>query len=417
MAQKSPPFYEFAGLRLYPAQSCLIRARDGRQAFIRPKEKDFFIALLKKPRETVTYEELRQEVWPEFKEVRAALPTIRETKRSLGQLLKDLSHTPDGSIQTVINQGYRLNANVTVGQDEDESGQDSHSLPRPDGLAVSELQPHQPEESPDEASPVEEISLPQPLIVRPKATDKPAALFGGHLRHVVSACALYSTLYVVALLLEIAYQFDHFGAKALLLAPLVFLWIFVTSLVSLAVVARLTLRGHATGLVIALFMLLGSGLSLYVALGWFLPDFSITESQYQAHTAQGAYLKNVCYFLPLAVIFLLLVFHFVISLQREMKEGRHRRVRDLLLDKRRSVAPENTIYLKVWHLGALLTGAAVLSLLLTFFLLDNLKPNPYLNLFTQLVFLRMLLYFALGMECLLWYSHTLNALKRECLSF
>jgi hypothetical protein len=47
---------------------------------------------------------------------------------------------------------------------------------------------------------------------------------------------------------------------------------------------------------------------------------------------------------------------------------------------------------------------------------DNLRPDPYMNLFTQLVLLRTLLYFGFAVACEAWYSHSLNELKRECLA-
>jgi hypothetical protein len=49
-------------------------------------------------------------------------------------------------------------------------------------------------------------------------------------------------------------------------------------------------------------------------------------------------------------------------------------------------------------------------------LFDHLKPNPFKNLFMQLALGRTLLFFAIGLFCLLWYSRTLNDIKRECLA-
>ncbi len=37
-----------------------------------------------------------------------------------------------------------------------------------------------------------------------------------------------------------------------------------------------------------------------------------------------------------------------------------------------------------------------------------------MNLFTQLVFWRLLLFFGLGVEGLIWYSKSLDEIKREC---
>jgi len=330
-----------------------------------------------------------------------------------------MNRLPDGSIQTVVGRGYRLNAAVFEGTGEDENDRGEHGASHAGGQAVAE---------PEQARPPESIQsgdlgtprLPHTLLQNPLEqtidATHPGDRFGDHLRHVLSGSVLYALLYAVALLLEVAYQFDRYGEAAVRLAPAVFLWILATTLVSLAASARLSPGGRVTGLVVPLLVLLGSGLLLCVVMGQFLPATPITEIRKQAQTAQGAFFKNACYFMPLAVVFLFLPFHFITSLQRELRSGRRRRVHDLLFGRRRSVSPENTIYLKVWQLGALLSGAAVLSLALTFSLLDSLEPGVYTNLFTLLVFLRVLLYFTLGLECLLWYAHSLNMLKRESLT-
>ena len=73
--------------------------------------------------------------------------------------------------------------------------------------------------------------------------------------------------------------------------------------------------------------------------------------------------------------------------------------------------PKGTVYLKVWWLGVLLIIATVLSPILIAHLFENLKPHLNMNLFMQLVLWRTLLYLLLAMECLLWYSLSLNRLK------
>lgn len=428
---KSPQhFYEFDGIRLYHEQLHLIRLQDKAKYFIRPKARDFLVVLLRKPHETVTYEELRQQVWPEIKRVEAALQTIRETKRAIRKLLGDIRKKPDEIIQTVVKQGYRLNAHVIEGQDEDDSLVESSTLIAVENVVAEEPShvnidpvlanneqltvddfvgeqpshsqepaPGQQEKEPD-SLPHDEIPSPRSSPASPKAAGKVTLRFGGQLWHMVTSCTFYALLYAVALLLEVAYQFDRFGATVLELAPLVFLWILGTSIAGLAADWKWTLQGKTKGLVFSLCMFIGSSLLLYAALSLFLPGFPITDSRLQSHTAHGAYLKNVCYFLPLAVIFLLLPFHFVASLHREMQSSKHRLVHNLLLGKRRSVAPGNAIYLKVWWLTVLLSGAAIISLVLTFYLLDNLKPGPYMNLFTQLTIWRVLLHSRVGVSAL-----------------
>ncbi len=149
------------------------------------------------------------------------------------------------------------------------------------------------------------------------------------------------------------------------------------------------------GLLVLLSSFIGAAFVLYSALIFFLPNFPITETTgFQAHSAQGAYLKNVAfYFVPLGVIFLALPYHFVLT---------------------RSFAPQGSslvgFHFKPRTLGSILFGAAIVSLFLTFHLLNNLGPSPYRNLFTQLAILRAMLIFGTGLEAALWYSNALNRL-------
>jgi membrane-bound acyltransferase YfiQ involved in biofilm formation len=80
------------------------------------------------------------------------------------------------------------------------------------------------------------------------------------------------------------------------------------------------------------------------------------------------------------------------------------------------IAPTSTVYPQLWMLGVGLMIMASLSVYLTANLLDHITPSPYMNLFTNLIYLRLILYYALGVECLAWYHSALNDLKRECVA-
>jgi hypothetical protein len=228
------------------------------------------------------------------------------------------------------------------------------------------------------------------------------------------SCALYASLYTIALFVEIAYGFDRFGSSALRLAPLVFVWIYATSTLGLMASSSWARRGDARGLIFTIIIFTAAALLLYAALGSFLPNVPVTEANFQTYTAHGAYLKSIGYFLFLAVMFLIIPFHFVLSLQQKLQSGRHELVLDVLAVGRLSAVPDGAIYLRVWWLGLFLFVAAVLAPIVVGHLFENLKPNPRLNLFTQLVAWRVLIYLALGLEGLLWYYHRLNEMRREC---
>src|SRR5207237_3770114 len=120
--------------------------------------------------------------------------------------------------------------------------------------------------------------------------------------------------------------------------------------------------------------------------------------------------------LVLALLFLIIPFHFVTAMEHEMREGHPRSVLDTLTARKLAVPPSGTIYLRFGHLALVLLMFAVMSIAMTAHLLDNLKPGTYRNLFTQLVYLRGILYFGLGVECLAWYYNALSGLKRDCIS-
>jgi hypothetical protein len=239
--------------------------------------------------------------------------------------------------------------------------------------------------------------------------------FGGHWLHALIACGLYAALYAVALLVEVAYQFDRYGRAAVWVAMAVFCWIFLTSLGGLAADWKLTLAGSIKGLIAAIAVFWLAAIILFAGACLFLPGEPITESKRQAYPAQAAYLKTIGYFLVLKMIFLLPTFHFVLVMQREMRAGRHHPVLSLLNRDRQSVRPRGVIFPKVGILVLMLVVVIAISLFLHHNLMDNLKPASYMNLFSNLILTRLVLYYLLGAACLYWYYQALDELKRECL--
>lgn len=240
---------------------------------------------------------------------------------------------------------------------------------------------------------------------------------GGHRWHAVAASALYAGLFGVALLGEVAYEFDRYGLKAVAVAVGFFVWMFLASLAGLTTDWRMTLQGSNKGLAASMAILLLAAFTLYAGARFFLPPVPITQTNsLQAYPAQAAYLKDIIYFLILKVIFLLPPFHFILRMQRELQAGRHRMGLELLSGGRLSIAPRGIFFPRFWVLLVFFVVIVSLSIYLHTNLMDHLKPAPYMNLFSNLILTRLLLYYALAGECLFWYSHALNELKRECLA-
>ncbi len=240
--------------------------------------------------------------------------------------------------------------------------------------------------------------------------------FGGHRWHALTASGLYAALFAVALLGEVAYQFDRYGQRAIAAAAVVFVWMSLASLAGLAADWRLTLRGSNKGLAASMAILLLAALMLFAGACLVLPPEPITESVRQAYTAQAAYLKDIIYFLILETIFLLPPFHFVLTMQRELQAGRHRLALGLFSGDRMSVTPRGAFFPRFWVLLLFFVVIVSISIFLHTNLMDHLKPAPFMNLFSNLILTRLMLYYALAAECLFWYYRALNELKRECLA-
>lgn len=237
-----------------------------------------------------------------------------------------------------------------------------------------------------------------------------------HVVHLVVSSTLYAALYAVCILLEVAYAFDKLGHAAMKIAPLAFVWIALSSLAALTLDRKLVAQGRSGGLAVSLGMFLFAAVTLFAGLTRFFPSFPITQASFQTYPAQAAFLKDMAYFACLAFFYMILPYHFVATLEREISLNRQRSVLITLTTRKFRVSPQGTIYPRFWVLAVFLAVLALVSLTMMTHLLDNLSPGPHMNLFTQLVYVRGILYFALGLECLAWYYRALNDLRRECLS-
>lgn len=239
--------------------------------------------------------------------------------------------------------------------------------------------------------------------------------FAGHTLHVLSACGIYAALYAVSVALELAYQFDLYRVLALVAAPLVFTWIFASSCLALGILQSQLVKRRRGSLAWAMVILAGAALLALAGMSYFLPPHPVTQASIQAYTARAAYLKDVVYYFPYFCVFVLVPFHFVLALQRELREGRHLQVHNLLSSAPAAVPPRSTIYPKFRILGGLFVLVMTVGLIGLAHLLDHLLPSPFAGLFQQLIWIRFALFFFSGMEALAWYHLALNEVKREAI--
>lgn len=408
MAGQDKRLYEFDPFLLDVGERLLLR--NGEAVAIPPKAFDVLVVLIQRSGRLLSKDDLMRAIWGDtiVEEGNLSLH-ISSIRKALGDSADEPRY-----VQTVPKQGYRFIAPVRV-RIREEAEPPAQTCPTAvtDATNVGQTT----NDGQEAGAAVRPGSL-SDLCPPPRGAESAARLaatFGGHGWHVLVSSALYALLYVVALLLEVAYQFDRLGPPAIKLTPWVFLWVFGAAAAGLGVDWKWTSRGKTAGLLLSLPAFIASGLLLYMVLGEFLPRHPVTEADFKTYPALGAFLKSVYYFLPLAVVFMVLPYHFVLSIQRELREGRHRAVLDLLAGRRSSAAPAGAVYLRVWWLAVLLIAAASAALVAMAHMFESLKPNPHSGLFVQLAQWRFLLYVILGLECVVWYYWVLNGIKRECL--
>lgn len=392
MYEKNQHLYEFGSFTLNPVERLLLK--NGKHVHLPPKAFETLLVLVKNGGHLIRKDLLLEEVWSEAAVEEGTIPgNITQIRKALGDNRKNPEY-----IETVQGQGYRFIAPVkerlcdfagsSLGTEEKNLREKDQSFERQDEHETT-------------------------VSVSPSKTISERLPFGGYKIHVSACCFLYAALYTVALFIEIAYVFDRLGPTAMRLAPVVFSWMFSTSIFGLWVSWKRAPWGASVRLTLSLTVFTSAALLLYLFLGTFLPAEPITDANFQTYTAHVAYLKSVCYFLFIAVLFMILPFHLVVALRKECLAGNRRLVMGVLKSRRLSAAPGGTVYLRVWWLGIILSVGAVLALALTGHLFENLKPGQYMNMFMQLAQWRLILFFVLGAECLLWYYRSLNEFKRE----
>jgi DNA-binding winged helix-turn-helix (wHTH) protein len=379
MSNTYQEFYDFEGVRLYPRRAELLRLSDGATFSIRPKERDFLKVLLDRAEETVAYEDLQRIVWPEVVDSQSAIRTMRETKRTLDALLRDVIKSPNHIIKTVVNEGYGIRTVVIASKDQ------------PSLLPAT----------------CNEVETERPLteLKRPILTNWRLGI----------SCGLYSLMFAAALPLEVAYKWDLLGRMVMFLTVPVFVWMLSTSTLGLKIDERLTMKGKKGGLAAAVGSFVTATILLLAGLSFFLPAVPITEASIQPYPAQAAYLKDAGSFLILAFFFLLLPSHFLFALQHALVSGPREESPGVLREQLITAVARRTLYPRFWFLSMLLILFALIALAGTAHLLDHLKPGPHMNLFVKLLYLRGILYFGLGMFCLMGYYRVISRFRSEAL--
>lgn len=239
---------------------------------------------------------------------------------------------------------------------------------------------------------------------------------GGHRLHCLVIAAIYGLLGALCVILEIAYEFDRFAKKGIPFAILAGLWLFGSAWLAFWCDWRLTERGRPHGLKIAFLVFTFGAVACTAAAAYLvLPARSITRLTDTAMPAQIAYTGGLIYHLLVIFIFCLPTFHFILVMQREMLNGRHASVFGLLTQDRSVVPPRGLLFPRLSYLVFMIAVFMLWRGSAYFSLISKLQPVAYHLLFSVIVHLRLLLYFALIVKGVHWYSNMLDEIKRECL--
>lgn len=236
-------------------------------------------------------------------------------------------------------------------------------------------------------------------------------LLAGHRGLALVSCAVYAILYVLPMWVEISLQYERYAARVAMGMPFVIGLMSVTTYAALKLCWRRVARGDDYSLAFSFLILLAATLTAY-GLSWIiLPSWPVNIHS----TPQEIYVQNIGCDLALITICLLVPFHFIVSLQRELAEGRHNAVLKVLNREKDAVPVRHTIYLRIWPLLTVLTMQVYVIWRIQDRFMDTLAPGKHRVFFVTFSQTTWFIYFVLGASWMIWYYRMLNELKRECL--
>jgi len=218
----------------------------------------------------------------------------------------------------------------------------------------------------------------------------------------------YGLLYAVSILIESV--LDPRRKSVWPMGALLFSFMVVSSSLTLRADAYLVGLGSDSSLIlmVPLGLLIGAAAVQWLIAKRALSEFPVVQMTFQSHTAQAAHLKNSLYFLVAAVLFWLVPSHCVAVFEREIGAGRASWVmaaaeHGLMLGK------DLVAFRPEWLWGAF--GIILLLMVpMAARLFENLKSHPDLNIYSNLIYLRTILYVSLIVICLIWYSSQIGTL-------
>jgi hypothetical protein len=367
LMRDKPDYYDFDGIRLFLTENYIEHLASGKTFTPSINHRQFLLVLARNAPDVVSYEKLWKEVWQLENFDDSALKNIRETKRQLVIFLKN-NGVENPSI--VAERGYRLSCEVLPGYEYSsdplfqKNGETKGEIPQKDGI--------------DEVK--HKIGSWKHNLTSNTAYIIPLSIF-------------YGFLFLVASILEVAYEFDTYGKAATIWGTIFTLINGAAFFLACGIVSyRLYYKRNA--FLIAVGILLGAVLISILLSTQFLPFRPVTQANYQTQPSFIAFGKNaLVYFFSLAVLFLLLPFYTITS---------RRLIKQKIIEK----MPSDIIFIKPQRLLIVCIGEIVFSALTTNYMLDKLDAQSIFHtLFVGMIVLRFVVYFGLALSSLAWY-HT-----------
>lgn len=361
--------FQIQGVEINRKSRTCLRIHDNRRFSITPQQLNILELLLENIGRVVTYQQFKEKIWEgvsvEFR------PILRHAVNHLRIIFgKEV-------IETVTDTGYRFV----------EAGKNS---------IIEKLS---------------EKTLPAFDLSR---------LFGGHAYFAVAACLLYTSVCVVSLYLETAYEFQKYKSGVFKLTAPVFLLAMFFSLLSLWLIHFLYVKKNsAKGLAVGILVIVVGSLIVVLVGALVLPTHSITKTtdlQSQTQTAQLAHFKNVFVYLQLFYLPAITVpYGLIISWKNKINSSQGEEVKKILHGKPAQISLPSRLNLSPLWMIVILLVIFIFSVATTHLFLDRIESGENQDFFSKLIWGRNILYYSIGIMGIWWYYEKRREIEAFCL--
>ena len=312
--------FQVEGVEINPKSRTCVRFKDNRRFSITAKQLEILELLLENVGKIVTYKQFEEEIWAEV-----SVETRANLRHAINRLREIFGKE---KIETVTDTGYRFVETEIILT---ESGDAAFEQNQTSEIATQTKSSGQKTDAEvDVISTGERARDEKPL----PAFDLSRS-FGGHAYFVAAACLLYSSVCVVSLYLETAYQFQEHRANVFKSSILIFILAMSFSLLSFWSIHFLYTKKHsAKGLAVGISAIVFGSLIIVWVGDFVLPAYPVTKiSDLQSHTqtAQSSHFKNVFVYLQLFYLpAITLPYGVIISWKNKINGGEGEDLRKIL---------------------------------------------------------------------------------------